>query len=308
MISVLIATKNRSMNIISCIQSILRNGHSNFEIIIIDQSTDGQTRRLVKSLHNEKIIYMPYLSGGKSAAINAGIRHSRGNILAFTDDDCIVTNAWLQTLEETISTHADVSMVTGKTLPYQPEKHLGQLCPCTFLNTHEKTITKLCIHYRHIGYGNNMGIKKQVFQQLGGFKEWLGPGSIGSSADDADLFFRLLILGKRIQFNPNMIAYHNRWPAPEEMKKLELSYICGETACYGFYYFQGYLFAKNVVTKNMIDSYFTIKFIFKNTILLRWTRKSASLVPGDLLEIFYRFRGLFIGLIFSVIYPIQKSV
>ena len=98
-----------------------------------------------------------------------------------------------------------------------------------------------------------MAIKAKVFQKEGLFKEWLGPGSIGSNAEDAEMINRCLIKGYKIGYDPLMIVSHDKWLNREQMIRQDWSYDCGGMACYGWFALSGFKFAKQI-----------IKNIFKN--------------------------------------------
>ena len=53
-------------------------------------------------------------------------------------------------------------------------------------------------HWENVGFGNNMVIKACVLKKIGLFKEWLGPGSISSSAEDAEIINRSLLNNYKI--------------------------------------------------------------------------------------------------------------
>lgn len=305
MISIVIATKNRPRRIIPCVKSLLKNLFQDFEIIVIDQSINQQTQKTMRLLESNMVTYIHHPSRGKSRALNKGILSSQGDIIAFTDDDCIVSPQWLSTIQKSFTDNPNISVVFGKTLPYQPNHHKGQTCPCTFINKHKKIITKPCLHYKHIGFGNNMTIRRSSLDRICGFKNWLGPGSIGSNAEDAEFALRTLLKGHKILYDPSITVYHNKWLTPQEMKTQHLSYACGEMACYGYFYFQGHAFARTVVLQNIHDSFHKTKRLLKKMLLLRWDKILLTETYDTVSEMFWRGRGLFIGFVYAWIDPIQ---
>ncbi|MEO8582131.1 MAG: hypothetical protein ABI425_06205 [Patescibacteria group bacterium] len=102
-----------------------------------------------------------------------------------------------------------------------------------------------------------MAFRKSVFEELGGFKEWLGPGSIGSNAEDADIIFRTLIAGKKLFYNSEMIMRHDRWVTLCENNIQDLSYVCGEIACYGYFALMGNRFARVVLKENLREMFYS---------------------------------------------------
>jgi|GEM_PF-2837226 len=251
MISVLIATKNRPWEIIPCVRSILRNSYQKFEIIIIDQNDDDITQNNLRALKDNRIISIRSRNGGKSAGLNTGIARSRGNIVAFTDDDCVVTPQWLYEIHRMFRIHNDIAAVSGRTLPYQPRRHPGLICPSITDRAVPKRITVPNHHARYIGFGNNMAFRKNFFSRYGGFKTWLGPGTVAASAEDAEILLRVPIVGSSIFYNPKAVVYHDSWLTTKQASQRELAYLRGEMACYTYWRTRGYTFASRVVTANV---------------------------------------------------------
>lgn len=164
---------------------------------------------------------------------------------------------------------------------------------------------KPCLHYQRIGFGNNMAIRASVLREIGRFKEWLGPGSIGGNAEDAEIALRMLVKGYKILYNPNMLVYHNKWLNNKEMKKQNLSYICGEMACYGYFHFHGRRFASPVIRSNLRDSYHGFRQIIKRIVSLRWSFALLTDTYGEFLKVVYRVRGLLVARYFSLVDPIR---
>lgn len=98
-VSVVIPTFNRLPYLKKCIDSLLASDFEDFEIIIVnDSSTDG-TREYLNSFRNQNIKIVHNKENlGKSKSRNQGIKISSGDIIAFTDDDCVVDNDWIKNL------------------------------------------------------------------------------------------------------------------------------------------------------------------------------------------------------------------
>lgn len=305
MISIIIPSKNRPILISKCVQSILQSNARKYDIIVVDQSTTKETIHCIKQLYDSRLHFVQHKVSGKSAALNNGISVAKGEILAFTDDDCIVSTEWLSQIHKSFAQHPDIAVIFGRTLPFQAQKHREQICPCTFSSRTPKMITRPCVHYRNIGFGNNMAIRKKFLDEVGGFKTWLGPGSIGSNAEDAEIALRILTKGHKILYNPKALIYHNKWLTPKEIQKQHLSYTCGEMACYGYFHFQGHRFASAILSNNLRNGINKIKYIVKQILFLRWTKQLFSNMLYTCVELSYRGRGLFVGYFFSLVDPIR---
>lgn len=289
-ISVIIATKNRPNDLKKCLRAISNNTFRSYEVIVADQSRDCIKINKSDFLSIPKLIYIRALKGGKTTALNLAISRAQGDLLAFTDDDCIVSNHWLSAMHYAAIKYSTHSAFFGKTKPYQSEKHKGFICPSIFTSSIRKSVSKPCPHFLSIGFGNNMAIRTDAIQLMNGFRPWLGPGSIGSNAEDADIALRLLVNNHKILYEPTMTVFHNRWLTTNQMFSQTRSYTCGETACYGYFFFQGYAFAFPVLKSSIV------------TILHQLY--SGKNVFHEFLNLLFSFRGLFVALWYSQRDPI----
>lgn len=90
MVSVIIPTYNRESSIEASIQSVLNQTYSDFELIIVDDDSDDNTRGVVESIDDDRLRYLKLnRNSGVAAARNAGICISQGEYIAFNDSDDI---------------------------------------------------------------------------------------------------------------------------------------------------------------------------------------------------------------------------
>jgi GT2 family glycosyltransferase len=61
-----------------------------------------------------------------------------------------------------------------------------------------------------VGSGGNAAARCEWLQRVGAFDERLGAGSPGRSAEDMDLFYRLLREGATVRYDPGAVVYHER--------------------------------------------------------------------------------------------------
>lgn len=301
MISIIIATKNRAQELKTCIQSIERCTYAPHEIIIVDQSASSKVAKLVLTKHNKHIHYLHSAKIGKSNALNEGISYAKGDIVAFTDDDCIVDALWIQTIQRLFS-NKKVMGVFGKTLPYAPIRHTQHICPSTFNYNKSRWIRNPAYHATNIGFGNNMAFRKSIFRVIGNFNILLGPGSAGQGAEDAEFSLRVLIHKVNILYSPSMLIYHNKWLTKNEMHTLNASYICGEMACYTYFALRGYAFAKNVIKKNFYQIFNEMRYVFSLLKKHKTVRDLPQYIHDYVIMQISRFRGTSIGLYIYILY------
>jgi len=88
LVSVVIATYNMGQYINQAIDSILQQTWSNLEIIVVDDgSTDSTSEVMLSYKDNSKVIYIKNENQGQPKAKNCGIKHTKGEFIAFCDAD-----------------------------------------------------------------------------------------------------------------------------------------------------------------------------------------------------------------------------
>ena len=119
-ISVVVPTCDRREPLMKCIESIRGNNYSNYEIVVVDQSSDDATQKQMKAMfnNNQKIIYLRSDIKCSSDSRNRGWQKAKGDIIAFTDDDALVGERWLESYAEAFDQgNTCVGMVGGRIEP-----------------------------------------------------------------------------------------------------------------------------------------------------------------------------------------------
>lgn len=87
-ISVVIPTYNREKLIVRSIESVLKQTYKNIEVIVVDDASDDNTKKVVKKIKDERIKYIKLESNkGACYARNVGIENASGKYVAFQDSD-----------------------------------------------------------------------------------------------------------------------------------------------------------------------------------------------------------------------------
>ncbi|RTL52948.1 MAG: glycosyltransferase family 2 protein [Rhodocyclaceae bacterium] len=87
-ISVVIPSYNRGYCIGDTLQSLLSQTYGDFEAIVVDDASEDDTRERVQAMADPRIRYVAHrYNRGGNAARNTGIRHARGDYVAFLDSD-----------------------------------------------------------------------------------------------------------------------------------------------------------------------------------------------------------------------------
>ena len=186
-VSVVIPTYNRKQLLARCLKSVFSQSYSydRYEVVIADDgSTDG-TGDFVKTLKPKcKLVYAWQENKGRGPVRNFGVSHAKGEILAFTDDDCVVHKDWIKNAVDTF-TDENVGGVKGRTTT----------------DVHEITPLSRPIVSEGGDQTCNIFYSKKAFNHVGGFK-------LSQFREDTDLAFRVQEAGYKMPYNSNVIAKH----------------------------------------------------------------------------------------------------
>ncbi|HAB66354.1 MAG TPA: glycosyltransferase family 2 protein, partial [Firmicutes bacterium] len=97
-ISIIIPVYNGEKFIEDCINSILKQTYSNYEIVLVNDGSVDKTREIIESFDNEKIRLFNIENNGVSNARNFGIEHATGDYILFVDADDKIDNKTLEIL------------------------------------------------------------------------------------------------------------------------------------------------------------------------------------------------------------------
>src|SRR5437763_3198225 len=116
--SIIIPTRNRATILARLLESLTQLRFDSWGAIVVDDGSTDDTAQVVDGFRERGLpvayYYQPWQKMG--AARNLGLAHATGEIIAFTDDDCIVDPSWLQALAAAFDAHPEALGVQGKTL------------------------------------------------------------------------------------------------------------------------------------------------------------------------------------------------
>jgi glycosyltransferase involved in cell wall biosynthesis len=230
-LSVLLCTRNRGEKIRNAVDSILGNTFTDFELLVVDQSTDGKTLDVMVTYRDPRIRYMHTDTVGLSRSRNIAIRSSKAEIIVFTDDDCICDTGWLAAITGEYNSDPTIMGVYGRVLPYGKEPE-GMICHCLIDSPERRTVNSAVIPYEILGHGNNMSFRKEVFRRVGLYIESLGAGTWMKGGEDTDLVYRALRARMKLAYSPNPLVYHDNWMPISKAAELEYGYILSAIAVF----------------------------------------------------------------------------
>ena len=218
-VSVVICTRNRPDLIGNAIQSVLANDYPNFELTIIDQSDEPTTGEVVRGIDTRpgQLRYIHTPVAGLSRAYNLGIRETDGEILAFTDDDCVAPANWISAIIGAFAAEPDAEMLYGQVLEPEALRGHSGIVPTLRIDRPERLSRR--DGFRIYGMGANFAARRELFRRIHGFDEILGGGGPLRSSQDFDLQYRAYVAGVTVLLRPEVVVDHyglrtmQQWPA-----------------------------------------------------------------------------------------------
>lgn len=230
-ISVVISTYNREKSLAGTIESILAQENAPaYELIVVDNRSTDRTREFVQAYEsrtNRLVRYVFERKQGVSYGRNAGIAGADAPLIAFTDDDVVVSGDWLRAIKNAFDERPECGCVGGKVLALWPEpppvwlteRHWGPLALLDY-----GTAQTLDAQNRKCLITANMGVRTTVFEQIGVFRpDFQKTAGSSCSLEDRELQERYWKAGGRCWFDPRIVVhaqiqpfrlrkeYHRRW-------------------------------------------------------------------------------------------------
>jgi glycosyltransferase involved in cell wall biosynthesis len=167
-ISVVVPFYNSQRHIESCIQALLAQAYPAdlYEIIMIDNNSTDRSAAIVRKYSRINLVSEP--KQGAYAARNRGIIASKGEIIAFTDPDCVPSSDWLKQIDLSMQDSAARIVVgTNESAIEAPMLRMLE----DYENEKRSFIFSSRIKTIYYGYTNNMAVQKSLFSELGVFTE-----------------------------------------------------------------------------------------------------------------------------------------
>ncbi len=199
MVSVVICAYNAERTMLPCLESLRKLDYPNFEVIIVDDGSRDRTAEISMDFPEFRLIRQP--NKGLSVARNVGLHAARGNLIAYTDSDCVVDPHWLTLMVRTL-TEKNFDGCGGPNYAPHEDGWVEACCaaspgaPCHVLTADDVA--------EHLA-GCNMVFTKAALLKVGGFDP-----QFTSAGDDVDVCWRILDSGMRLGFCPSAFVWHFR--------------------------------------------------------------------------------------------------
>lgn len=243
-ISIFIPTGNRAESLRKVLESLKNQTYKNFEIIIVDYKSKSYTFEIINNYKKIlNIIVVNQIEKGLSRAANLALNKASGEIFIRTDDDVVMSEHWLEAINEVFVKDSKNGGATGPTII--PEEYLKNrdlfLFEKKFKNSNFIWRIIGALYFNFFMEGNpyrvshwfesgtfslgsnyveslkqpeqevnnleacNFAVKTELLKKVGGFDSvYAGVGEY----HEPDASFKIKKLGYKLIFSPKIILYH----------------------------------------------------------------------------------------------------
>ncbi|SNQ59246.1 glycosyltransferase [Candidatus Methanoperedens nitratireducens] len=205
-VSILLATHNRRSWLEECLGSLFNQDYpkEKYEIIVINDGSNDGTEKVLRTYEKKApctFIWHTQRNQGKAAALNTGLNNTtKGEIICFTDDDCVADKNWIKNMLNAFKDER-VGGVGGTILAYKPKNHVERYGG--FFDQ-EGSVSLAT---------GNAAYRSHIIKSVGGFDTQL----IG--LEDIDFGVRVRGKGYKLKYTSEAIIYHRNYCSLDRLIK-----------------------------------------------------------------------------------------
>jgi len=241
-VSIVLATCDRPGELRRCLASLtsLSTPHQ-LEILVVDnRPSSPATAEVVRDFPTARLVSEP--RQGLSYARNAGFLRATGDIIVCTDDDVVFADDWLARLLQPFRRN-DVDVVCGNVLPMaldapsqrRFEQYGGLGKGYEAFEADQEWFFRdwlRPVHTWSLGATANCAFRARLLRDpdVGMFEEVLGPGVPTGVGEDTYFFYRALLNGYRIRYEPGSVVWHEHRRTDRDLERQLSAYGRGHVA------------------------------------------------------------------------------
>lgn len=212
--TVIVPTRNRPEFLRGGLTELLPTLRAHDELLVVDSCSDDDATRRVCDELGVRMVRAD--RPGAAIARNVGVAATTRPILVFTDDDTRPQSGWIDVLERSFDT-PEVGMVLGQVIADVDDLSQAKL-PFNRVG-HEARRWVGPQDPNDMGVGACMSFRRTAWESVGGMDERLGTGARLRSAEDDDIFYRVLRAGWVGRYEPEALVLHRDWRTRGQVAK-----------------------------------------------------------------------------------------
>ncbi len=282
LVSIIIPTYNGAKRIRKCLDAVTQQDYKNeYEIVVVDDGSKDNTAAVVEKYQAVRLVRQK--NAGPAAARNKGAQHANGEIILFTDDDCVPKKDWLQQM---LKPFADTKIVAAKGGYLTKQSQLI----ARFVQLEYEDKYRLLEKESYIDFIDtySAAFRREVFIKYGGYDHSFPV----ACAEDIELSYRMSSEGEKMVFQAKAQVYHTH---PETL----INYLKKK---YKFAYWRMLAVKKNpqkAVKDSHTPQLMKIQLLFIPALIL-------LLLGGLVKPWFLSIAGILLGLFFMTTLPFVK--
>jgi len=202
-VSVVIPVRNCEKTLKRLLDSIITQTLKPAEIVVVDDNSTDRTPSI--ALKYPIILLRKRKRDGPNTCRNIGAECSSGDVIVFTDGDCRPSKNWIESI---VSKIKDADILVGSAMTDNLDSMISRYLDRSLISPLQKYTRETILNGDFkpfmIVTTNNIAIKREVLDKLGGFDEeylWYG-------CDDMDFVYRALAQGYKVLCSKEVIIYH----------------------------------------------------------------------------------------------------
>ena len=203
--SVIIPVFNRPEELDELLESLTRQTHTNFEVLIVEDGSSRRSEQVFEKYTGKlSILYFSKPNTGPGPSRNFGFERARGEYFVLFDSDCILPESYFESVEKHLTAHP-MDAWGGPDRGHEKFSSLQQAMAFTM----SSTLTTGGIRGGKNQSANfqprsfNMGISRKVWEKTGGFR-------FDRLAEDIELSIRIRQGGFKVGLIPEAFVFHKR--------------------------------------------------------------------------------------------------
>lgn len=207
------------------------------EIVVVENASGDDSADRIRAVAGDVKIVESKVNLGFAGGCNLGVKKSKGDIIAFLNNDARPDTAWVREAVRRFEESPRVGAVASRVLDWEGEKvdfigsgltwfgmgykpHAGQEIPSQPDLPHDVLF----------GTGSAMFVRRSVYEELGGFDE-----RYFMFFEDVDLGWRLNLKGYRYVYEPASLAFHKHHASMDKLGAYKETYLIERNALYTLY-------------------------------------------------------------------------